>query len=66
VTLEGEVDLVDAMALRDRAEGCLGTSRTSAEEDAGLALHFESSFVDPLSDHRHAVKRRRPDRYPRR
>src|SRR5262249_43798598 len=39
VPLEGEVHLVDAMALRGRAERRLGAPRPAAEENAVLAPH---------------------------
>src|SRR5438876_2670587 len=43
VPLEGEVDFVDAVALRGGAEGRLRPRRAAAEENAVLALHARSS-----------------------
>src|SRR4029077_16044711 len=43
VSLEGEVPLLDAVALRGLAERCLGTLGGTAEEDAFLGLHGVSS-----------------------
>ena len=39
VALEGEVDLVDAVALGGGAEGSLGAVGGAAEEDAALGKH---------------------------
>src|SRR2546426_1745042 len=57
VPLEGEVNLVDAVALRGGAAGRLRARRAAAEENAVLALHARSSPGDLLSDCAHAVKR---------
>src|SRR5262249_44787891 len=43
VALEGEVHLLDAVALRGLAECCLGALRGAAEEDAFFGLHGVSS-----------------------
>src|SRR5437016_1359937 len=43
VPLEGEVDLVDAVALRGGAEGRFRARRAAAEENAVLAPHVRSS-----------------------
>src|SRR6185503_666836 len=45
VALEGEVHLVDAVALGGGAERRLGTRRTAAEQDAVLAPHAGATLT---------------------